>query len=191
MDTPSLPGLVPVLMPEGEKRRGRPKGSKNKRSSDLLAWVTAEYGGLTPGQQSAAISLVTAKEVRLARPLARELGVSPVLAAMMIKAEKIAKHMGWHTKDAWAAMTKEREILLPYVHQRQPQAPDAPKGDGDRPVLLVADVEAESIDARDLGGDGPAEDDLQGFQQLIGPAAGEVSQPKSHALRQPADFAEE
>lgn len=191
MDTPQLPGLVPVQKPEGGARRGRPKGSKNKRSSDLLSWVVAEYGGLTPGQQSAAISLVTAKEVREARPLARELRVSPVLAAMMVKAEKIAKHMGWHTKDAWAAMTKEREILLPYVHQRQPQAPEAPKGDGDRPVLLVADVETESIDARDLGGDGPADDDLQGFQQLSPPAVEQVSRPKSHALPQPSDFAEE
>lgn len=191
METPQLPGLVPVLKPEGEKRLGRPKGSKNKRSSDLKNWIVAEYGGLTPGQQSAAVALVTAKEVRLARPAAREMGLSPVLVAMMQKAEKIAAFMGWDKRDAWAAMTHERKELLPYIHQRQPQAPEAPKGDGDRPVLLVADVGADSIDARDLGGDGPEDDDLQGFQQLSAPEVEQVSRPKSHALPQPSDFTEE
>ena len=184
MELPMLPGLAGVLTPEGGEgggagRRGRPPGAKNKRSSDLKNWIVAEYGGLTPGQQSAAIGLVTAKEVRKARPIARELGLNPVLVAMLEKAKTIAAYMEWDVGAAWAVMFKEREGLLPYVHQRQPQAPEAPKGDAGRPLLLVADVGATGQDARDLGGDAP-EDDLEGFQLLSGPAAEQVSRPKSH-----------
>jgi hypothetical protein len=135
---------------------GRPRGSRNKRSLDLGRYVEAHFGGMTPGQQAAAVSMVTARELREAKQAARELlivdlGLSPVVLAMVVKARRLARALHCESKEAWLLMAKEREGLLPYVHQKQPQAPDrssapravafmVPEGvDSDTPLLALFD----------------------------------------------------
>lgn len=141
MQVPALPGLEPAP----DRRRGRPRGSKNKRSGDLRAWIEATYGGLTPGQQGAAVGLVTAREVREATKEARMLGISPVMLAMGRKAQVLAGLLGCKAAEAWVLMLKERAELMPYIHQRQAPAEGAGKAAPTQPLLIVADVEPGRI----------------------------------------------
>lgn len=124
----------------GKPRRGRPPGSKGKRSGDLQAILVHTYGGRTPGQQLAQVCMVTPAEVRRAKARARELGLTAELMAMIEKAERLAKAMGWAgaqgVRDAWSMMFKAYGELLPYVHQRL--APkEAEKGQAQLPVILM------------------------------------------------------
>lgn len=57
----SLPGIEVA----GPRPRGRPKGSKNKRASDLKGVVDAKYGGSTALQMAAA-TLISSEELRAA-----------------------------------------------------------------------------------------------------------------------------
>lgn len=112
-------------------RRGRPKGSGNKRSADLAKYVEATFAGSTPGVQAAQLAMVTPAEIRRARGEARDLGVidvglGPAVLAMVVKATKLARALGCDTRDAWLLMQKEREGLMPYIHQKQ--APMVDKG---------------------------------------------------------------
>ena len=112
----NLPLALPA--PEAKPKRGRPKGSRNKRSLDLGRYIEAHYGGLTPGQQSAAICLPTAKEVKAAG--------GDVRLATAVKARELAGLLGCNAAEAWVLMAKERVELMAYVHQRQaPAAPPA------------------------------------------------------------------
>ena len=166
---------TPVL-----RRRGRPRGSRNRSSLDLARYVEAQYGGMTPGQQSAAICLVTPKDLKAAKRRAAELGIvdhglGDMHLAMVVKATVIARAIGCETKEAWLLLQKEREGLMPYVHAKQ--APAAPKAEGQlATVFMVPDGDAAGgsagamlldDDAIDFAGDFPGD-------------RGEVSPPKSH-----------
>jgi hypothetical protein len=110
---------------------------------------------MTPGQQSASVSMVTPRELREAKEAARELRIdpamlSPLMLAMIVKARRLASALRCDPKEAWLLMAKEREGLLPYVHQKQPQAPDqassvrpvafiVPEGDEGPPLLALFD----------------------------------------------------
>lgn len=167
MNTPALPGLPATA----RRRPGRPKGSTNKRSGDLQRYVEAVYGGLTPGQQGAAISLVTAKELRDAG--------GDLVEAMAAKAVRLARRLGCDPKEAWLLMQKERADLLPYIHQKR-----ATKEEGDAaapPVHFVA-VPIEGATAAGQGGELGEWDtppDLLENQGVNEPAAEHVTAPKS------------
>lgn len=170
MNNLALPGLTPGPV----RRRGRPPGSGNKRSGDLRAYIEAVYGGLTPGQQAAAVGLVTAREVRDAKAEAKTRGLSPVVQAMATNAKALAQVLCCDPKEAWLLMMKEREALLPYVHQRL--APrEGEKGDPTKgqPMLIVADVEP-----------GPelqhGYEEAEVFQGPALPPPDQVAHPKSH-----------
>ena len=124
-----------------QRRRGRPAGAKNRRSVDLARYVAATYGGQTPGQQSAAVAMVTPGELKRAKAMAKALGVvnldlSPVMLAMVVKARQLATALGCDPRDAWLLMAKERIDLMAYVHQRQPQA-EAPKVRDQLPMAFL------------------------------------------------------
>lgn len=165
-------------------RRGRPKGSGNKRSGDLQAILVHTYGGRTPGQQLAAICMPTTQDRREAKVRARALGIRDLdLVAAVIKAENLARLMGWTDvagkptqagiRDAWAMIYKGFQELLPYVHQRL--APkEGEKAAEQLPVILM--------DPEPAGGAalpasfGESEED----QALIEVLPLQLSQPNSH-----------
>lgn len=128
---------LPLTLPNSpipRRGRGRPPGAKNRRSLDLAKYVEATYGGMTPGQQAAALGLVTPKEIREARTKAIELGLvytprDPFLLAMVVKAAELAAALGCDRKDAWLLIQRERQELMGYVHQKQPQAAQAKPGE--------------------------------------------------------------
>lgn len=116
------------------KPLGRPPNARNKRSTDLGRYIEAMFGGMTPGQQAAELSMVKPRDLAKAKQLARELGIIDLdlpahTLAMVVKAEQLAKALGVKRVDAWILLQKERADLLPYIHQRQ--APkEAPKAGG-------------------------------------------------------------
>ena len=111
------------------RRRGRPPGARSKRSLDLARYVEAQFGGMTPGQQTAALCLVTVKELKAAK--------GSMFEAMVIKASELALALGCEKRDAWLLLQKEREGLMPYVHQRQAQAVDAKTAAKPATVFIV------------------------------------------------------
>lgn len=191
-DPPSQRGVLPAAgEPVGTARRGRPKGSKNKRAGDLAGFIVAQHEGRTPGQQLAAVALPTAKDRREARARARALGVDPETMAMVVKAEKLARAMGWAQaapapvpaqalRDAWSIMFAAYKELLPYIHQRL-----APK-EADKPAAALPTI---LMDREPAGGAplpsafGESEED-QGLIELI-PL--QLSQANSHAIEQPQE----
>lgn len=58
-------GSLPGIEPPAPRRRGRPKGSTNKRAKDLQGFIAAKYGA-SAAQQSAAVCMVTPAELRQA-----------------------------------------------------------------------------------------------------------------------------
>jgi hypothetical protein len=144
MDQPSLA----LVSTPNKPRRGRPPGARNRRSLDLARYVEAQFGGMTPGQQSAQLALVTPAEVKSARARGLELQAlgqlklgfdprraDPLMLAMVLKAHDLAAALGCERRDAWLLLAKEREALMPYVHQRQATA--EPKGQDDRVVAFI------------------------------------------------------
>lgn len=128
------------------RRRGRPPGSKNLRSLDLAKYIEAAYGGLTPGQQSAAIAMVTPGEARRAAADARALGIvdpglAPLLLALVVKARRLAIALGCEAFEAWAMLATERRDLMRYVHQVQPAAKEQ-SNRAPATVFLVPEGEA-------------------------------------------------
>lgn len=176
-----LPGLgvESARAADGGARRGRPKGATNKRSGDLRSVLVTTYGGRTPGQQLASVCMVTPKEVRQARPAAKLAGVDPELMAMIQKAERLALAMQWPgaqgVRDAWAMMFKAYGELLPYVHQRLPQA-EAPKEGAPLPLIVLADG-ADAVAPLPMLDLGESEED-QGLIEMV-PLG--LSRPNSHA----------
>lgn len=169
MTQPTLPLVdTPVL-----RRRGRPPGARNKRSIDLARYVEAQFGGMTPGQQAAALCLVSPKDLRQAKAKAADLqgrGLlgahlpgDPMMLAMVVKAAELALAIGCDKRDAWLLLQKEREGLMPYVHQRQAQADTksaaqpatvfmVPEGDGPAaPLLQLLDDDAPIEFVEDSG----------------------------------------
>lgn len=135
MNMPTLPGVAPAP----KRGPGRPKGSKNKREADLARYVEAKYAGLTPGQQSAAIGLVTQDELRRAG--------GDLVRAMALKARELAVELDCAPAAAWALMQKERADLMPYVHQKRP--PKAEEEAGDRPTHTYVAI---PMDQAETGG---------------------------------------
>lgn len=158
------------------RRRGRPPGSGNKRSLDLARYLEATYGGQTPGQQSAAVSMVSPADLKKARALAKELGIvdvglSPVVLAMVVKAGQLGRALGCSRAEAWVLMAKERMDLMAYIHQKLP-----PKAEGkaaELPQVFLIPGAAPPIGALPQDPD-QAQAAIE-FLEEIGPAA-----PKSH-----------
>jgi hypothetical protein len=187
-DPPAQVGVLPAAgAAVGTARRGRPKGSKNKRAGDLAGFIVAQHEGRTPGQQLAAVALPTAKDRREARARARALGVDPETMAMVVKAEKLARAMGWAQpglpvpaqalRDAWSIMFAAYKELLPYIHQRL-----APK-EADKPAAALPVI---MMDAEPEGGALPPSAFGEGEenQDLIELIPVQLSQANSHAIEQ-------
>ena len=132
-------GLLPLQDAQPLRRRGRPPGSKSKRSLDLAKYIEATYAGQTPGQQMASICMVTPKEMREASRRAAELqivdmGLQPLVLALVVKAAQLARALGISRADAWSALHAERKALMDYVHQKR--SPAADKGDAAPPSMV-------------------------------------------------------
>ncbi|HEY1447994.1 MAG TPA: hypothetical protein VGF33_05620 [Caulobacteraceae bacterium] len=162
------------------QRRGRPKGATNLRSRDLGRYIEAMYGGMTPGQQAAAVALISPADVEAAPEAARDLGLvdlglDPVTLAMAVKAKRLAKALGCEAFEAWALMAKERDGLMRYVHQVQPPAKD---GANRPPATVYVIPEGEVRDAAY----GALPDDSQDpdFPELFGPEETGFSREGSH-----------
>lgn len=168
MNMPTLPGVAPAV----RRGPGRPKGSTNKRSGDLQKYVEAQFSGLTPGQQSAQIALVTAKELRDAK--------GDLLMAMALKARALAHLLGCETKEAWLLMQRERADLLPYVHQKR--APKAEEDGKDAPPVTFVAVPMDGMTAANQGGEVGEWDtppDLLQNQEVSVIEGEQVTKPKS------------
>jgi hypothetical protein len=174
-----VPGSAEIQSEGAPKKRGRPKGAKNKTSGDLLKWVANETGGLTPGQQLARLAMVTPKDIRNAKRWAlEEIGsirpinikaIDPLVLGMAYKATQLAQLMGWDKRDAWAAIQKASADLLPYMHQKQ-ASKEAEKPDN-RGVILMSPMALGSM------GNPSQSLDFQGDFLLEIPDA---TQPKPH-----------
>lgn len=178
MNTPALPGLAPAP----KRGPGRPKGSGNKRSGDLQRYVEAVYGGMTPGQQSAAIGLVTAKELR-------DAGGSLVVA-MAVKANDLARMLDCEPKEAWLLMQRERADLLPYIHQKRAPKEEEP-APGDRPTHTFIAVPIEEGTAAGDGvalGEWDTPPDMLEYQGVKPADPEQVTQPKSQTDYQGLDL---
>lgn len=168
MNTPALPGLAPAP----RRGPGRPKGSTNKRSGDLQRYVEAVYGGMTPGQQSAQIGLVTAAELKAAG--------GDLMVAMALKAKDLARMLGCEGKEAWLLMQRERADLLPYIHQKRAPKEEAPEGEGSTHTILAIPMEAGTAAGDGSGaGEWDTPPDLLEYQQISPVLDGEVTEPKS------------
>jgi len=155
------------------RRRGRPKGSTNRRPAEFAGYVAARYGG-TAAQQMAAVALVTPAEVRKA---------GGVLQARLAKARELAQALNIDLVDAWKILAAELAQLAPYTDKRQPLAVEA-KGAGFAPSVVVQ-IEA-------AGGQVMPRDALDAdFVEVFQAAPALVSQAKSHVGQQVLDLAEE
>jgi len=169
MNMPTLPGVAPAP----RRGPGRPKGSTNKRSGDLQKYVEAQFAGLTPGQQSAQIALVSAAELRAAK--------GDVMVAMAVKARDLARMLGCEAKEAWLLMQRERADLLPYIHQKR--APKAEDDGKDAPPVTFVAVPVDGMTAAGQGGElsewetPPDLLENQGVSVIEGE---QVTSPKSH-----------
>lgn len=166
MDNPPFALANPSISPL-PRRRGRPPGARSKRSIDLARYVEAQFGGMTPGQQSASLCMVTAKEMRTAAADARELQIidhhlQPVMLAMVVKAAKLARALGCTRLEAWVLLMKERDQLMPYVHQKRATAEEAKPGAALPVAFMIPDEgPRQALPPPDLGSD--VEADPLGF----------------------------
>lgn len=159
----------------GARRRGRPPGSGNKRSTDLIRMIAAVYGS-TPGEQVSRVGLVTPREVAAAKAYAKEKGLDQVVAALVIKARALGSAIGCTTAEAWDRLAQSRAELMPYVHQRRPQAVELEVSARKAPLVMIPEA---------LGAVGPViegnldeeREEDQGFGNL---RPIEVSRSKSH-----------
>ncbi len=132
------------------QRGGRPKGARNRRSLDLARYIAHSFGGLTPGQQSAAVALISPEELEDAPGEAERLrisaaGLSPILLAMAVKATHLGRALGCSRGEAWVLMAKERVDLMGYVHQKQPAAEQGKAGAQLPTVFVVNDGEPQPL----------------------------------------------
>lgn len=159
-------GAAPRLGSKGG-RIGRPPKAAGKRSADLVRYIEAQYGGLTPGQVAAELALVKPADLKKAARLAAELGISgqglpDLMLAMVVKAEQLAKALDVPRVQAWIILQKERENLLPYVHQRQAPAADKKPG-----ATVTAFLIPEGQAGQDQLADMTPDDDEAGLE-IIG-----------------------
>lgn len=142
-----LPLALPA--PQG-RRRGRPPGSKSKASLDLARYIEARFSGQTPGQQAAELCMVTQADMKKAPALAAQLtianqGLSPLMLAMVVKADQLAAALGIKRAEAWVLLQREREGLMPYVHQKRAPQADQPGEAAPATVYLVHDEDARPV----------------------------------------------
>ena len=152
------------------RRRGRPPGARNKGSVQLGKYIEAHFGGMTPGQQAAQVCMVTPRDLREAKADAKALhlvwvDMNPLMLAMVVKAKKLAQAIGCETKEAWLLLSKEREALMAYVHQKQ--APAAPAKTTDLGVVYMIPEDVEQLQIPS----GPVEDDAVEFIEEMEPPA--------------------
>jgi len=110
---------------------------------------------MTPGQQSAELAMVKPKDLKGARALAKELGIvdvdlSPMMLALAVKAAQLASALSCERKEAWELLRREREGLMKYVHQAQPQAKE-PSATPPATVFLVPEGEARDANLASIG----------------------------------------
>jgi hypothetical protein len=169
MTDPS-PHPVTVLdngaLPQRRGGPGRPAGARNKRSLDLARWIAHAFDGMTPGQQAASIALVTAADVEAAPDAAKalgivDLGLAPLMLALVVKARQLATALRCDPADAWALMARERDTLMRYVHQVQPPARE-PAGGAVATVYVVPEGEVHELPAQ-LGDDDSQDPDFIGL----------------------------
>lgn len=157
--TANLPTTVPSARAAGGrlsangKRLGRPPGAPNKGSLQLGKYLEAQFGGMTPGQQSAEIAMVKPRDLKAARAMAKELMIidldlSPMMLAQVVKAEQLARALGCKRFEAWELLRREREALFKYVHQVLPPAKD---GNGVPPATVFLVPEGEAVAAASIG----------------------------------------
>lgn len=91
------------------RRPGRPKGSTNKRTSDLREYIALKFDGLTPGQQLAEAFMVTDRERRDAG------GLLPALAK---KASQLALDLGCKKAEAFKLILDGQRELMAYIHPK-------------------------------------------------------------------------
>lgn len=135
-----------------EKKRGRPKGARNKASGDLGKWFQS-VSGSTPGQQLIELVAITPRDIRLAKAWAKSeknvlvqgvgqavdlAAFTPRALAMIWKAHNFALLNRMGLQEAWAMMFKASDILMPYVHQKQGAVEGAPPDK--RAVIMVDQV---------------------------------------------------
>lgn len=150
------------------RRRGRPPGAKSKRSLDLARYIEATFAGQTPGQQAAQLCMVTPKDLREAKALAKELGMvtvdlSPMMLAMAVKARQLAKAIGCEAKEAWLLLQKEREGLMQYVHQKQSPKPASAGETAPATVFLIPEGEARDHNAAAMDLEDQGIEMIEGF----------------------------
>lgn len=119
------------------RRPGRPKGSGNKRSGDLRAYIEAHYDGRTPAMAAAMVALVTAKELKAAK--------GDMLKALATKATRLAGELGCKVAEAWKLMADERRDLMPYLHQRLAQVDVTTGGEQLLPMIILPDAPAQQF----------------------------------------------
>jgi hypothetical protein len=113
----------------GARGRGRPLGSRNRRTDELSRWYIAQNDGRHPLQRGI------------------EIAGLPILAKGVL--EGLAERLGMSRADAAKFWANVLSTTLPYVAQRQAalevRAPGAP-GSG-QPILWTLSEEGELIDA--------------------------------------------
>lgn len=170
-----------AVLSKNGKPLGRPPGARNRRSQDLGRYIEATFGGMTPGQQSAQLALVTPKDLRRAKADAKDLsivdtGMDLLQLAMVVKATRLARALGCDRFDAYTMMAGERVKLMEYVHQKQPAA--KPKDAGQVPtVFLIPEGEASNTPLLQL--DDGDEETIEILEDFSGDDD-KVSPPRSH-----------
>ncbi len=149
-----------------------------KAKGDHAAAVMAKAAGHVRAYEAAAADLDGGLDVRIQAIMADLLDRAPnaqgkALVAMVAGAvEGIRVHAGrFGLADAVEAMAKERQALMPYTDQRQPQLV-ALKDDRKPPVMIL------------VGGSPGQGEIVQGNQGAVVDVPFEVLQPKSHDDRE-------
>lgn len=123
------------LVAEERRRPGRPKGSTNRRSGDLRAYIEAQYDGRTPAMAGALVALVTSKELKAAK--------NDMVLALVTKAKRLAILLDVKPADAWELMAKERRELMPYLHQRLTAVEVEAPGGVALPMIILPDYQPQ------------------------------------------------
>jgi hypothetical protein len=139
---------------------------------------------MTPGQQSAEIALVSPDDVEAAEADARDLGLvdlglDGISLAMAVKATRLSRALRCEPYEAWLILTREREGLMKYVHQVQPQAKDR-AGAPAATVYVVPEGSVADVAAGALPGDDEDPDFTELFDAEPVDEPGDLSRLGSH-----------
>lgn len=94
--------------------------------------------------------MVKPKDVKLAKRHAQELGITdlgmqPLVLAMVVKAAQLAAALGISRAEAWSALHAERKALMDYVHQKQAPKADGAKAPPPATAYLIPEGEARPV----------------------------------------------